>query len=73
MDIEKVSTKSAINNIKIAGSLSNVDPDAVVLLMNKAVATPWSSASVSSLVRSTIHSYGLSTNSKRTHLCQDGS
>ena len=38
VDIEKASMKSAINNIKIAGSLSNIDPDAIALLTNKVAA-----------------------------------
>ena len=38
VDIEKASTKSAINNVKIVGSLCNIDPDAVALLVNKVAA-----------------------------------
>ena len=38
VDIEKASMKSAINNVKIVGSLSDIDPDAIVLLVNKVVA-----------------------------------
>jgi hypothetical protein len=38
VDIKKASTKSAINNVKIMGSLSNVDLDAIVFFANKVAA-----------------------------------
>ena len=69
MDIEKASMKSAINNIKITGSLSNVDPDAIAFLAKKAAAALLKQC-FGFITGPLYHTRdGPSTNSKHVHVC----